>query len=212
VWSGEGNDCRAWTRACTLCQRSKVTRHVKAPLGSFHLPPARFSHVHVDLVGSLPVSSGFRYCLTAIDRYTRRPEAVPLSDITAEAVAKAFVSVWVARFGCPQQITADEGRQFEARLFKTLATITGSSLTWTTAWHPTSNGMIDRLHRQLKAALMCHADEHWAEALPVALLGIRSLHFEGPGHRLVCLSTAWCPPGSTPSPVCRSIRGPPQER
>jgi hypothetical protein len=34
--------------------------------------------------------------------------------------------------------------------------------------------MIDRLHRQLKAALMCRADEHWAEALPLVLLGIRS--------------------------------------
>jgi len=174
VWPGVGKDCRAWTRACTPCQRSKVTRHVKAPLGSFHLPSAHFSHVRVDLVGPLPVSSGFRYCLTAIDRYTRRPEAVPLSDITAEAVAKAFVSVWVARFGYPQHITTDQGRQFEVRLFKTLATITGSSLTRTTAWHPASNGMIERLHCQLKAALMCHADKHWAEALPLVLLGIRS--------------------------------------
>jgi hypothetical protein len=71
--------------------------------------------------------------LTAIDRYTRWPEAVPLSDITAEAVAKAFVSVWVARFGCPQQITTDQGSQFEAGLFKTLVTIIGYSLTSTTA-------------------------------------------------------------------------------
>jgi hypothetical protein len=82
--------------------------------------------VHVDVVGPLPVSSGFRYCLTAIDRYTRWPEAVPLSAITAEAVAEAFVSIWVACFGCTQQITTDQGRQLEARLFKTLATIMAS--------------------------------------------------------------------------------------
>jgi len=147
---------------------------VKAPLRSLNLPSARLSHVRIDVVGSLPVSSGFRYCLTAIDRYTRWLEALSLSDITAEAVAKAFVSVWVARFGCPQQITTDRGRQFEARLFRTLATITGSSLTRTTAWHSASNGIVQWLHRQLKAALMCHADEHWAEALPLVLLGIRS--------------------------------------
>jgi hypothetical protein len=97
---------------------------VKAPLGSFKLPSARFSHVHIDLVGPLHMSSGFRYCLTAIGRYTRWPEAFPLSDITADAVAKAYVSVWVARFGCPQQITTDQGRQFEARLLKTLDTLT----------------------------------------------------------------------------------------
>jgi cleavage and polyadenylation specificity factor subunit 1 len=114
---------------------------VKAPLGSFDLPSARFSHVHIDLVGPLPVILGFLYYLIAIDRKTRWHEALPLSDITAEAVAEAFVSVWVARFGCPQQITTDQGRHFEACLFKTLVTITGSSLTRTTAWHPASNGL-----------------------------------------------------------------------
>jgi len=127
---------------------------MQSPLGSFKLLSARFSHVHIDLVGLLLVSSGFRYCLTAIDGYTRWPEALPLSDITTEAVAKAFVPTWVARFGCPQQITIDQGRQFEARLFEALAAITRSSLTRTTAWHPASNGMIERLHRQLKAALV----------------------------------------------------------
>ena len=88
-------------------------------------------------------TSGFRYCITAIDRFTRWPEAFPLSDITAEAVAKAFVSVWVARFGCPQQFTTDQSRQFEARLFNTLANSTGSSLTQT-AWHSASNFLIER--------------------------------------------------------------------
>jgi hypothetical protein len=102
----------------------------------------------------------FRYSLTAIGRYTSWPKAFPLSEITAEAVSKAFISVWVARFGRPQQITTNQGRQIEACLFKSLAAITGCSITRTTAWHPASSGLIERLHRQLKAALMCHADEH----------------------------------------------------
>jgi len=103
--------------------------------------PSIHPSIHIDLVGPLPVSSGFRYCFTAIDRYTRWPEARPLSDITTEAVTKAFISAWVARFGCPQQITTDQGRQFEACLFKTLATITGSSLTQTRAYYPDPSPM-----------------------------------------------------------------------
>jgi len=34
--------------------------------------------------------------------------------------------------------------------------------------------MNERLHRQLKTAVMCHAHEHWAEALPFVLLRICS--------------------------------------
>ena len=154
VLPGVGKDCHAWTRTCTPLSTTQGKAARKCPSG-VSTSCQHVSLVHIDLVGPLPVSSGYQYCLTAIDRYTRWPEALPLSDITTKAVAKAFVCVWVAHFGRPQQITTDQGRQFEACFFKTLATITRSSLTGTTAWHSTSNGMIKRLRCQLKAALMC---------------------------------------------------------
>ena len=129
--------------------------------------------MHIDLVGSLPVSSDLRHCLTAIDRFTLWPETL-LSEVTAEADSKAFVSVWVALIGSPQQIITDQDRQFESHLVKNLAAIAGFSLSWTTAWHPAPNDMIERLYRRLKAALMRHTHEHRTEALPLVLLEIRN--------------------------------------
>jgi hypothetical protein len=44
--------------------------------------------------------------------------------------------------------------------------------------HPAANGLVERFHRTMKAAIMCHADKQFSEALPLVLLGIRSVYKE----------------------------------
>jgi len=174
VWPGVQKDCRTWARGCQSCQRSKISRHTTTPLGDFALPTSRFQHMHIDIVGPLPTSDGFRYCLTAVDRFTRWPEAIPMQDIMAETVARALLSGWITRYGCPQTITTDQGRQFESQLFHALANTCGIHLSRMTAFHPAANGLVEWMHRTLKAAIMCRAQERWTEALPLVLLGMRT--------------------------------------
>ena len=175
VWPGINADVRRWARSCTQCQKAKVHRHSSTAFSSFRTPDARFDFVHVDLVGPLPSSRGYTYLLTCVDRYTRWPEAIPLSSITAEAVAHAFLHGWISRFGVPSTIVTDRGRQFESKLWQRFMTLLGSRRTRTTAYHPQSNGMVERFHRQLKAALKAqHNPASWVDALPLVLLGIRT--------------------------------------
>ncbi|GFY27949.1 retrovirus-related Pol polyprotein from transposon opus [Trichonephila clavipes] len=137
----------------------------RSPLSSFQEPSQRFDHVHLDLIGPLPPSNGYTYCLTMIDRFSKWPEAQPLKDITAETVAEAFFSSWVSRFGTPAILTTDRGRQFESSLFKALSKLLGVQKCRTTEYHPQANGMIEELHRPLKSAIKCHATERWTEVL-----------------------------------------------
>ena len=174
-WKGLQKDVRDWVRSCLRCQRSKVHRHTKSPVGTIDAPDARFDHVHVDLVGPLSISRGCRYLVTCVDHFTRWCEAVPLPDISADSVVLAFLQHWVARFGSPRIITTDRGAQFESVLFNRLCNFLGCERHRTTAYHPAANGMVERLHRQLKASLMSsdHAG-NWVDNLPLVLLGIRS--------------------------------------
>ena len=51
IWKGMSKDAGDWTCTCDQCQCVKVHRHHKAALQPFVPPDARFSHIHVDVVG-----------------------------------------------------------------------------------------------------------------------------------------------------------------
>ena len=68
---------KAFCRSCVPCQRSKVTRHTKAPLAQLPIPDHRFTALHLDLVGPLPEADGYSYLLIVVDRFSRWIEAVP---------------------------------------------------------------------------------------------------------------------------------------
>ncbi|GFY41108.1 integrase catalytic domain-containing protein [Trichonephila inaurata madagascariensis] len=150
-----------------------MQRHTVSPIQPFAPTVERFQHVHIDLVGPFPPSDGFTFLLTCIDRYTRWPEVIPVSDISTEAVAKSFIVNWISLFGVPAIITTDQGGQFRFRLLKSLKQMLGIQRIRTTTYHPSSNGMVERLHCTLKQAIRCH-DTKWTESLPVVLLGLRA--------------------------------------
>ena len=180
-WPNMDRDIRQFCRQCLSCQQSKVTRHTKSQVQQFNLPSPRFQSVHIDIVGPLKPATidstntqNYRYVLTCIDRATRWMEAYPLIDISASSVATAFVNAWISRFGVPLHIVTDRGSQFESELFHNLSQIVGFHRLRTTAYHPQSNGMVERLHRTLKSALIARK-ESWLKALPIVLLGLRAI-------------------------------------
>ena len=175
VWHGLGKQITEWARCCVPCQLAKVHRHTKSPLSKFEPPSRRFEHVHIDLVGPLPESQGCSYLLTAADRFTRWLEAVPIQNIEMYTIARAYIQNWVARFGVPLHMTSDRGSQFVSELWSCMSNLLGTDLHPTTAYHPQANGLIERNHRDLKAALKCRLNgPNWIDELPWVLLGLRT--------------------------------------
>ena len=175
VWHGMNKDITKWTRECVECQKSKVQRHTKAAIQSFTQPKRRFDHINIDIVGPLPSSQGYTCLLTAVDRFTRWPEAIPMPDATAVSCARALAQSWFSRFGVPTDMSSDRGKQFTSAIWAQISKLLGIKLHFTTAYHPQANGMVERFHRHLKSSLRARLKSpNWVDELPWVLLGIRT--------------------------------------
>ena len=183
VWQSMKVELRRWCQQCVGCQRGKVTKHTKKQLTKIPIPEVPFSTVHIDLVGPLPMCEGNRYLFTIIDRTTRWPEAVPVKDMAAATCAAAFASQWVSRFGTPTVVVSDRGPQFCSSVWRAFCELIGVKQNLTSAYHPQSNGLVERFHRRLKDALRAkQVGDHWVTHLPWVMLGLRTQPREESGR------------------------------
>jgi len=162
-------------QSCISCQQNKLSKSIQRQPIKFP-QTTKFKTVHIDIVGPFPKSRNSNtYILTMIDRCTGWPEAIPMRSISAEQVATKFYNSWICRFGIPESIISDQGRQFESALFNSLLNMFGISHKRTTAYHPQTNGKIERMHRTLKNSIRCLISQSsdWERSLPTALYALR---------------------------------------
>lgn len=106
--------------------------------------------IALDILGPLPVTDyGNRYILVVSDYFTKWVEAFPMPDQEASTVAELLVKEVVCRFGVPLIIHSDQGRNFESAVFTEVCELLGMQKTRTTAYHPQSDGMVERFNRTL---------------------------------------------------------------
>ena len=123
-----------------------------------------------------------------IDRTSRWPEVVPLSQIKAVVWAQALLSLWISYFGVTSVITTDRGAQFTSSVWSEVCSILGIRRSQTTSYHPQSNGLIERFHHYLKTSLWALlAGPNWICHLPLVLLGLHSVHKDDNGYLLLTL-------------------------
>ena len=96
-----------------------------------------WNKIGIDLI-ELPISQqGNRYCITVTDYFSKWVEAAPIPTKEAEHVA-AFLFKMFLRYGCPQEIVSDQGREFCNLLINDLEECTGFAL----RVHITRNRMV----------------------------------------------------------------------
>jgi Integrase core domain/Integrase zinc binding domain len=183
VWASLAKDVTTWACECLDCQRAKTHRHVDQRPAAIPVPSHHFAHLHINLIGPLPLSQGCQYLFTIIDRTTRWPEAIPLAATSTADCARALVDSWVSRYGLPAVLTSDRGPQFTSAIWAALCSWLNIQHNTTTAYHPQSNCLVERLHCHLNDAFRARlAGPDWVDHLPWVLLHLRATARDNDGR------------------------------
>ena len=84
-------------------------------------------------------------------------------------MAKVLVHEWFQRYGVPQKIHSDQGRDFESKLVKSLCELYSIKKTRTTPYHTRGNAQYERFNRSLHDLLRTLPPEQkskWPQYLP----------------------------------------------
>ena len=177
-WPGMVSDVHLRVRTCHGCQVGKIHKHTKLPSDSIPIPPGRFQCIHVDIVNFPPEGNYTGDLLSIRDRFSRQFEVMPLTSSTAHEVIYGILMQWVARYGVPVRIVCDNGPQFKAAIFASTFRAIGAEVHYVTPYNKKSNGMIERLHRELRGCLRTLGNSSWVSNLPLAMLAMRGRYRE----------------------------------
>lgn len=177
-WPRLKTDVAHFCRTCHTCQITGKPNQVIPPAPLVPIPAVGepFEHVIVDCVGPLPrTKNGNQFLLTIMCSATRFPEAIPLRKITAPVVIKALVKFF-SMFGLPKVVQSDQGTNFLSKLFSQVLTTLNISHRVASAYHPESQGALERFHQTLKAMLRKYCmdtGKDWDEGVPLVLFAAR---------------------------------------
>ena len=184
-WPGLQNDIKSYIAGCEKCSKRKDPIRTKQAPMQIVRSGYPFERIAIDILGEFPITEkGNKYILVIGDYFTKWTECFPMPNMEAVTVAKILVNEVIVRFGIPNQIHSDQGKQFESKLFKELCQLLQIDKTRTTPYHPQSDGMVERFNRTLVTMLSNFVNDHhtdWDELIPYVLMAYRSCEHETTG-------------------------------
>ena len=156
-----------------MCKLNKSCIQVKTPILKQPESSYVWQHMHLDLVGPLPLTDNKnKYILTCIVSFSRFGICTAIPDKSMATVARSFVDNVIGVYGAIKTLYGDRGLEFSDKDFKAAVRGLGVNQNFTTAFHPAANEMCERLNRTLAEILRCMTYEQprsWDLSLKLAI-------------------------------------------
>uniref|UniRef100_A0A8C5PIT9 Gypsy retrotransposon integrase-like protein 1 n=1 Tax=Leptobrachium leishanense TaxID=445787 RepID=A0A8C5PIT9_9ANUR len=186
-WPTVRRDVKDYITVCEVCTRHKSPK--TAPIGLLQplpIPERPWSHLAMDFIVELPESRGNTVILTVIDRFSKMGHYIPLRKLPSAAeLVPIFISNVVRLHGIPLGIVSDRGTQFVSRFWKGFCKSVGIDLSFSSAYHPQTNGAAERANQNIEKYLRCFISErqdNWSDLIPWAEYALNSAVSEATGH------------------------------
>jgi Integrase zinc binding domain/Integrase core domain len=174
-WPQMYKEIEEYIDSCYFCQ-TRASPKKNNELNPIE-PTGPWERVGIDFIGPLEESTQRnRYIITAMDYFTRWPEARAVPYANAETAARFIYEEIICRHGIVNVIHTDQGTHFVNELLKELAGKFQMKHHRVTAYHPQANGLVERFNGTLKKTLskICEETEEWDKFIAPALFAYRT--------------------------------------
>lgn len=141
-------DFEQWVKRCQRCMLTKIPQPRRTP----QTPFLASRPLEVVLVGYTMLERTMdvrENVLVMTDVFTKFSQAFTTRDQKADTTAKTILREWFPKYGVPESLHLDQGRNFASAVIAELCKLYGVKKTCTTPHHPQGNLQCEKFKRTL---------------------------------------------------------------
>jgi hypothetical protein len=173
-WKDMRRDIAHYVACCDTCSRVKIEHQKPAGLlKSLEIPILKWEDISMDFVVGLPrTPRGNDSVWVIVDRLTKVAHFVPVkTQHRTERLAELYVKHILRLQGAPKSIVFDRGPHFVTKFWQSFHKLMGTTLSYSTAFHPQTDRQTERVNQVLEDMLRACALTYgtdWERSLPFA--------------------------------------------